>query len=134
MPQGRCLPTSGRPITNYAKNSPVRVDVYGNFLKTVTGEKYDGIRQLHDFIVNLLSRWLKRAHVAHKGGAWGDPQTCKDAFTEQINRLSDYDSDNNPSLQGAIPGLIINALYLEHLKEGAHTRFGYATTLGDVPL
>ena len=84
-----------RLITNHAKNTPLRVDVYGYFLKTVTGAKYDGIRQLHDSIVNLLSRWLKRAHVPHKGGAWGNPQTCKGTFSEQINRLSDNDSDND---------------------------------------
>ena len=95
VPQSRCLPIAGCPITNHAKNTPLRVDVYGQSLKTVTGAKYDGIRQLHDSIVSLLSRWLKRAHVPHKGGAWGNPQTCKDTFPEQINRLSDNDSDNN---------------------------------------
>ena len=132
MPQSRCLPIAGRPITNHAKNTPLRVDVYGHFLKTVTGAKYDGFRQLHDSIVNLLSRWLKRAHVPHKGGAWGNPQTCKDTFSEQINRLSENDSDNNRWLQGIIPDLIINALHLEHLEKGAYARFGDATTLGDV--
>ena len=30
--------------TNHAKNTSLRVDVYGYSLKTVTGEKYDGIR------------------------------------------------------------------------------------------
>ena len=69
VPQSHCLPIAGRPITNHTRNTPLRVDVYGYSLKTVTGAKYDGIRQLHDSIVNLLSRWLKRAHVPHKGGA-----------------------------------------------------------------
>ena len=55
VPQSRCLP----PITNHAKNTPLRVDVYGYFLKTVTGAKYGGIRQLQDPIDDLLSRWLK---------------------------------------------------------------------------
>ena len=131
MPQSRFLPIAGRPIAKHAKNTPLRVDVYGYFLKTVTGAMYDGIRQLHDSIVNLLSRWLKRAHVPHKGGAWGNPQTCKDTFSEQINRLSDNDSDNNRWLQGIIPDLKINALYLDHLEEGAYSRFGDATTPGD---
>jgi len=44
VPQSRCLPIAGRPITNHAKNTPLRVDVYGHFLKTVTGAKCDGIR------------------------------------------------------------------------------------------
>ena len=83
----------------------------------MTGAKYDGIRKLHDSIVNLLSRWLKRAHVSHKGCAWGTPQTCKETFLEQINRLSDNDSGNNRWLQGAIPYLIINAPYLVNLEE-----------------
>ena len=46
-------------------------------------------------IVNLLSSWLIRAHVPHIGGAWGNPQTSKGTFSEQINRLSDNDRDNN---------------------------------------
>ena len=66
VPQSRCLPIAGRPITNHAKNTPLRVDVYGHFIKTGTGAKYDCIQQLHDSIVNLLSRWLKSAHVPHK--------------------------------------------------------------------
>ena len=82
--------------------------------------------------VNLFSRWLKRAHVPHKGGAWGNPQTFKETFSEQINRLSENDGDNNWWLQGIIPNLIINALHLEHLEKGAYARFGDATTLGDV--
>ena len=41
-------------------------------------------------------------------------------------------SGNDRWLQGAIPDLIINALYLEHLEERAYARFGGATTLGDV--
>ena len=132
VPQSRCLPIAGRPITNHAKNTPLLVDVHGYFIKTATGVKYDGIRRLHDSIVNLLSRWLKRAHVPHKGGAWGKPRICKGTFLEQINRLSDNDSDNNRWLQGIIPDLVINDLYLEHLEEEAYARFRDATTPGDV--
>ena len=120
------------PITNHANNTPLRDDVYGHFLKTATGAKYDGIRQLHDSIVNLLSKWLKRAYVPHKGGAWGNPQTCKGNFSEEVNRLSDNDSDSDLWLQGIIPDLIINDLYLKHLEGGAYTRFEDATDLGDV--
>ena len=37
VPQSRCLPIAGRPIANHAMKTPLRVDVYGNFIKTVTG-------------------------------------------------------------------------------------------------
>ena len=33
------LPIAGRPITNHAKNTSLRVGVYGQFLKAVTGAK-----------------------------------------------------------------------------------------------
>ena len=36
--------------------------------------------------------------------------------------LSDNDSYKNRWWQGAIPGLIMNAVYLKHLKEGAYAR------------
>ena len=82
------------PLVSQKKN-PLRLDVHGHFLKTATGAKYDGISQLHDSIVNLLSGSLKRAHAPQKGGAWGNPQTYKDNFPEQTNRLSDDDGDSN---------------------------------------
>ncbi|WP_289460464.1 hypothetical protein, partial [Klebsiella pneumoniae] len=72
VPQSRCVPLAGRPITNNAKSPQMWVDVFGHSLKTVTGAKYDSTRQLHDSILNLLSRWLKKAHIPHKGGAWGN--------------------------------------------------------------
>ena len=57
--KNRCLlriAASTRPITNHAKNTPLRVGVYGYSLKTLTNAKYYGIRQLHDTTVILLSR------------------------------------------------------------------------------
>ena len=80
VPQSRCLPIAGRPTTNHAKNTPLRGDVYGYFLKSVTGAKYGGIRQLHDSIVNLLSRWLKRVHVPHKVARGATPRPAKTPF------------------------------------------------------
>ena len=93
---------------------------------------YDGIRQLHDSIFNLLSRGLKRAHAPHEGGAWGNSQPWKDTFTAQVNRLSENDSKNDRWLQRIIPDLILSALHLEHLENRAYGRFGDATNLGDV--
>ena len=45
---------------------------------------------------------------------------------------ADQSAKRQEQLQGIIPDLIINALYLEHLEEGAYAHFGDATTLGDV--
>ena len=56
VPQSRCLPIAGRPVTKHAKGSSLRVDFYDHFPKTVAGAKYSGIRQLHDTFVILLSR------------------------------------------------------------------------------
>ena len=69
------------------QGTPLRVNVYGHFLKTGTGAKFDGIRQLQDPIVNPLSRWLNRAHGPHKGDAWGNPQAYKGTFAEQSGVL-----------------------------------------------
>ena len=77
VPQSRCLPAPGRPITNHAKNTPLRVDVYGYSLKTVTGAKYDGIRQLHDSIVNLLSRWQNARTSLKKAARRATPRPAK---------------------------------------------------------
>ena len=93
VPQSRCLPTAGRPTTNRASKTPLRVDVYSHFPKTVTGA--NGIRQLDDSIIYLLSRRLKRAHVVRRGGAGYNPQTYKGTITEQVNPLSDKDSDKD---------------------------------------
>ena len=46
----------------------------------------------------------------------GQPPDPQKTFSEQANRLSDNDSDNDRWLQGTSPHLIINALYLEHLE------------------
>ena len=89
----------------------------------MTGAKCDGIRQLHDSIVNHLPRCLKHAQVPHKVGAWGNPKTCKENFSEQIDRLSDNDSGSTRWLHGVIPDQIISALYLVHLEKGEYARF-----------
>ena len=77
-------------------------------------------------------RWHVPAEYRKTGARKGNAQTCKDTYSEQINRLSQKDSDSNRWLQRIIPDLIINALHLEHFKKGAHARFGDATTHGDL--
>ena len=41
----------------------------------MTGVEYGGIRQLHDLLVNLLSKWLRRAKIPHMGGVGGLKRT-----------------------------------------------------------
>ena len=103
----------GRTATRFYHSTGNRGEGRNNAIQHFSGGKCDGIRQLHGSIVNLLSRWKKSAHVPHEGGAWGNSQTRKGAFSEQANRLSDNDSDNNLWLQGITPDLSINAFYLE---------------------
>ena len=53
----------------------------------MTGLKYGGIRQLHDFLVSLLSKWLRRAKILHMGGVGGFKRTCRGFFTEFAKKL-----------------------------------------------
>ena len=82
-------------------------------LRTVTGVKYDGTRQLHDLLVNLLPKWLRRAKITHMGGVVYK-HTCKGLFTEFVSQLPELDP-NNPAhvealrfRQGIIPDLMID--------------------------
>ena len=65
-------------------------------LKNVTGVKHAGIRQLHDLLVSLLSKWLRRAKISHMGGVGGFKRTCKELVAEFINQLPKPDP-NNPA-------------------------------------
>ena len=95
----------------------------------MTGVKYDGIRQLHD-LVNLLSKWLRRANISHMGGVGGFKRTCKGLFTEFANQLPELDP-NSPAhaadlryRQGIIPDLMVDATSLNSSEN-------VASTLGD---
>ena len=65
-------------------------------LKAVTGVKYGGIRQLHDLLVDLLSKRLRRAKIPHMGGVGGFKRTCKGLFTEFVNHIPKLDPENLP--------------------------------------
>jgi hypothetical protein len=46
----------------------------------------------HDAFVDILSYWLAKASIPHKGGWRGRPRSCKGLFTHiahQINLLTD---------------------------------------------
>jgi len=79
-------------IINDASGAPQRVDPYGNNLKKLSKSKGDGFRMNHDAFVNVLSYWLAKASIPHKGGWRGRPRSCKGLFTHiahQFNLLID---------------------------------------------
>ena len=54
LKQSRLAPILGRPITNNANLTTVRVGAHGHNIKTAIGVKYDGTRQLHNSILDWL--------------------------------------------------------------------------------
>ena len=103
----------------------------------MTGTTDDATRQLHNAFQNTVSKWLCRARIPHKGGAWGKPRSCKDIFSGLLNRLADVEGEGGEEArrwrQGIIPDLVINALDITHLSEGsAQRRYDNANTMADV--
>ena len=105
-------------------------------LKTLTGVKHDDIRQLHDLLVNLLSKWLRLAKIPHMDGVGGFKRTCRGLFTEFANQLPKLDP-NNPAhaaalryRQNIIPDLIFD-LALIDLPENIAQPLG-GRTLADM--
>ena len=132
LPQSRLKSILGRPITNNPNCPTARVDKYGHSLKTVTGVKHDGIRRLHDLLVNLLSKWLRRAQITHMGGVGGYKRTCKGLFTEVLNHLPSLDP-NSPTYaedlrfrQGIIPDLLLDVTSID-LPENVAKMLGDCT-------
>ena len=83
--------------------------------KTLTGVKHDGARRLHDLLVNLLSKWLRRAKITHMGGVGGFKHAFKGLFTKFVNQLTKLDPDYPAHAadlryrQGIIPDLMLDA-------------------------
>ena len=97
VPQSRLKSILERPIANNANCPTARVGAYGHSLKkNVRGVKYDGVRQLHDLLVNLLSKWLCRAKIPHMSGVGCFKRTCKRLFTGFASQLPMPDL-NNPA-------------------------------------
>ena len=87
----------------------------------ITDVKFDGTRQPHDLLANLLSKWLLRAKVPHTGGVGGFKRAFKGPFTEFANQLPEPDP-NNPAhvaalryRQGIIPGLVLDLASIDFL-------------------
>ena len=85
--QTMCLPYLGLPITNSPNCRSELVDPLGYSIKTTSGIKGDGIRHLHDQLVDVISSWLSKARVPHQGGKYGNPRTCNGLFTQSLTPL-----------------------------------------------
>ena len=57
-------------------------------LKTAMGVKHGGIRRLQDLLVNLLSKWPRRAKITHMGGIGGFKPTSKGLFVSPLATLA----------------------------------------------
>jgi len=124
-------------INNTAFGAPQRVDPYGNNLKKLSNSEGDGFRMNHDAFVNILSSWLARASIPHKGGWRGKPKSCKGEFTHVAHRLNIGngvgDGDSEKVLNKIIPDLIIDGRALLCLFDGIGVRlFSGCKTLVDV--
>lgn len=110
VPQSECIRLTGLPISNNNNCRQEYVDKFGYKLKTATGVRGDGVRHLHDKVVNIVSVWLRRSRIPHSGGRYGTPRTCQHIFTNDL-MLSDKSSDEATKLrQGIIPDLHIKRL------------------------
>jgi hypothetical protein len=134
--------------TNTASGAPQRVDPYGNNLKKLSNSEGDGFRMNHDAFVDMLSHWLAKASIPHKGGWRGRPRSCKGIFTHiahQFNLLTDHEEANDSDQgngnddqtkkvnQKIIPDLVIDGRTLLCAFDGIGTQlFGGCKTMLDV--
>ena len=88
-PQSACASHIGKPITTSGTGPNLKVDLFGNYVKSATGVTADGHRTLHGNMVNVISRTLKDSGVPHRGGTDGMPRHCKGVFSSQVGSLPD---------------------------------------------
>jgi len=97
------------------------VDPFGNNIKKLVGAKGGGTTISHGSFANVISRWLKRARVPHRGGAGGTPRTYKNLFTHITQMFNDTGASESAHkvLQSIIPGLLVYARSVGAAVEGA---------------
>ena len=106
-----CLaPFINRTLTS--NNTPalddLTVDPYGNNIKKLRGATGGGALTNHNGIVNVISDYLLKAHIPHKGGVRGRPKTCKDMFTHITQALNSQDL--NPEEHRVLQKIICDLL------------------------
>ena len=130
VPVTALAPLVGNPITNNANSPPARVDRYGNNLKKVTGVKHDGVRALHDSLVDVMSTTLERARISHKGGVRGHPNSCSDIFSDLLS-WAHLPPTEQRRLQGIIPDMVVNGTSIRPTAKESKNRLHGAITLLD---
>ena len=78
----------------------------------------DGFRLNHDSFVDILSYWLQRGSLRHKGGKFGRPRTCKGLFTHIAHRFNSQQPAGESSLrplQKIIPDIVVAPATAWHL-------------------
>ena len=122
-------PYIGMDIDTNDKHAKPRVDPYGNNIKKLNHAKGGGTTQNHNTFVNLLSYWLSRAGVPHRGGRHGKPTTCKDLFTH----INPGRTGGERVLQEIIPDIRIDGRFIDTTLEGTGAQlFGSVRTLADI--
>ena len=122
---------------NTASGAPQRVGPYGNNLKRLSKSEGDGFRMNHDAFVDVLSYWLAKASIPHKGGWRGRPRSCKGLFTHiahQFNLVTDHEEATDSDARNGsddqtkkvhhkiIPDLVIDGRTLLYALDGFGTQ------------
>lgn len=125
-------PFIGMPIQSGKDGAKPKVDPFGNNIKKLNHAKGGGTTQNHNTIVNLLSYWLARAGVPHRGGRHGKPRSCKDLFTH-IKPGQAGGAEQPRVLQEIIPDLRIDGRFIDTTTEGDGAQLlGSVRTLADI--
>ena len=100
-----------------------KVDPYGNNIKKLRCATGGGFLTNHNGIVNVISDYLLKARIPHKGGSRGRPKTCKNMFTHVTQALNsdDLDPKDHRVLQKIICDLLPDFRALPEDVEGIST-------------
>ena len=124
----------GLPIKSTTNGPTPKVDPFGNNIKKLRAALGGGTLRNHNSFVDLLSFWLARASVPHRGGKQGKPQTCKNLFSRVSTRCRHrFGVEGTKTLQEIIPDLLIDGRFLSTTLDGVGASLLRGTrTLADV--
>ena len=131
-PLGLLKQALGHPIKSTTNGPTPKVDPFGNNIKKLRAALGGGTTRNHNSFVNILSFWLAKARVPHRGGHQGKPQTCKDLFN-RVSCQHQVGEEGQRVLQEIIPDLLIDGRFLSSTLDGEGAQvLGATKTLADV--